>query len=174
MKFLLIHAALAELTYWYPCPKFLSMLDLPGPFEKIRSDRLLRRPLAHLAHQGAPARLPSEAAWGHVLGSSRETNPSSSWSKITNHDAPPKHWTRPSSRRLSSCSLIGVLGPRLGQRNAEQCSVAVLHCLLTNVTVFEDWFTVLNRLLAIEVWFVSMVAESVLRHLIRAASPLRT
>ena len=76
--------------------------------------------------------------------------------------------------KFSSSSLIEVLEPRLGQRNAEQCSVAVLHCLLTNVTVFEDWFTVLNRLLAIEVWFVSMVAESVLRHLIRAASPLRT
>ena len=37
MKSLFIHAALTELTYWDPCDRFLRMLDLLGPFEKIRS-----------------------------------------------------------------------------------------------------------------------------------------
>ena len=37
----------------------------------------------------------------------------------------------------------------------EDTCVAVLHGLLTSVTAFEDWFAVLNRLLAIGVFFVS-------------------
>ena len=53
--------------------------------------------------------------------------------------------------KFSSSSLIEVLEPRLGQRNAEQCSTSVLYRLLTSVTAFEDWFAVLNRLLAIGV-----------------------
>ena len=53
--------------------------------------------------------------------------------------------------KFSSSSLIDVLEPRLGQRNAEQCSTPVLHRLLTSVTALEDWFAVLCRLLAIGV-----------------------
>ena len=41
----------------------------------------------------------------------------------------------------------------------EDTCAAVLHGLLTSVTAFEDWFAVLNRLLAIGVLFVSVDAS---------------